>query len=104
MLLYSSVVMDVLHMCKWFDSMTAKFEKYLTSCQHCLFFHQQWKERSQRLQGLPLEESRLRWASDTCQKTTPLNDHIDIMSLLVVNAGQPGRLPEPLPRAGRACR
>src|SRR5260221_10208037 len=33
--------------------MTAKFEKYLTSCQHCLFFHQQWKERSQRLQGLP---------------------------------------------------
>ena len=33
--------------------MTAKFEKYLTSCQHCLFFHQHWKERSQRLQGLP---------------------------------------------------
>src|SRR5947208_16781253 len=28
-----------------------------------------------RLSGPP-EESRLRWASDTCQKTTPLNDHI----------------------------
>src|SRR3989442_591724 len=56
--------------------MTAKFEKYLTSCQHCLFFHQPWKERSRRLQGLPAEESRLRWASDTCQKTTPWNDHM----------------------------
>src|SRR5260221_5412086 len=56
--------------------MKAKFDKYLTSCQHCLFFHQQWKERSQRLQGLPPEESRLRWASDTCQKTTPLNYHM----------------------------
>src|SRR5258708_39856693 len=33
--------------------MTGKVEKYLTSCQHCLFFHQHWKERSQRLQGLP---------------------------------------------------
>src|SRR5260370_8042191 len=56
--------------------MTAKFEKYLTECQHCLFFHQQWKERGPRLQGLPREESRLRWASDNCQKTTPLNYHI----------------------------
>src|SRR5258707_5978012 len=44
--------------CTCFDSMTAKFEKYLTSCQHCLFFHQQWKERGPRLQGLPPEESR----------------------------------------------
>src|SRR5258708_11102183 len=36
--------------------MTAKFEKYLTSCQHCLFFHQHWKVRGPRLQGLPREE------------------------------------------------
>ena len=62
--------------CTWFDAMTAKFEKSLTSCQHCPFFHQQWKERRQRLQGLPLEESRLSWASETCQKTTLLNDHM----------------------------
>src|SRR5260221_13548980 len=68
--------------------MTAKFEKYLTSCQHCLFFHQHWKERSQRLQGLPLEESRLRWASDTCQKTTPLNIITFIVSLRASSAGK----------------
>src|SRR5258708_8465781 len=83
--------------CTCFDAMTAKFEKYLTSCQHCLFFHQQWKERGRRLEGLPLEETRLTWASDTCQKTSPLNYQISIISPFSHKPGQPRHLPSPPP-------
>ena len=51
------VIAAVRELAEWYGikaGIEAAYAVLNVLCQHCLFFHQQWKERSQLLQGFPL--------------------------------------------------